>query len=117
MPQDRKVAAVVHQDLEIWQKLNDADGTRYAPLIGLPVLVFAGSSEDLARARRRALERGLEPAIYTRALFGPGSRSWGTREETSAILCEFFWGRIPGVCLSRGAGLWRLHDREEFLRH
>lgn len=70
MPQDRKVAAVVHQDLEIWQKLNDADGTRYAPLIGLPVLVFAGSSEDLARARRRALERGLEPAIYTRALFG-----------------------------------------------
>ena len=60
MPQDRKVAAVVHQDLEIWQKLNvacflagglvgrdpalagepysDADGTRYAPLIGLPVV-------------------------------------------------------------------------------
>jgi len=92
MPQDTKIAVVVHEDLETWQKLNvacflagglvgrdpalvgepyrDSDGTRYAPLIGVPVLVFAASSEALARIRRRALERGATPAIYTRELFG-----------------------------------------------
>jgi hypothetical protein len=43
---------------------------RYAPLIRAPVLVFAADRDELAGARRRALERGVAPAIYTRALFG-----------------------------------------------
>lgn len=101
--QDIKLALVVHEELETWQKLNvasflaggliaqqpglagepygDADGTRYAPLIGIPVLVFAASSEELARARRRAVERGLKPAIYTRALFG----TFNDRDNRAAV--------------------------------
>jgi hypothetical protein len=92
MPQDTKIAVVVRQDLETWQKLNvacflagglvgrdptlagepyrDADGIHYAPLIRAPVLVFAADSEGLAAARWRALDRGITPAIYTQALFG-----------------------------------------------
>lgn len=45
------------------------------------MLVFAASSEELARARRRAVERGLKPAIYTRALFG----TFNDRDNRAAV--------------------------------
>lgn len=37
-----------------------------------PVLVFSAGSEQLARARARALERGIATSIYTRDLFITG---------------------------------------------
>lgn len=109
MINDTKFALVVRDDIEPWQKLNvaaflagglvgnapeiageayrDADGTRYAPLVREPIFVFAGSCETLARTRRRAVSRGLEPAIYTRALFGTGNDA-DNRAVVAAVEAE-----------------------------
>ncbi|WP_326855646.1 DUF2000 domain-containing protein [Actinocrinis sp.] len=87
-----KIAVVVREDLAVWQKLNvtafavsgiaatasqtvgepyvDASDTRYLPMFGQPVLVFAGTAAQLRKAHRRALERGLAIAVYPEELFG-----------------------------------------------
>jgi hypothetical protein len=89
-----KVAIVVRDDLRPWQRLNvtaflasgitaahpelvgapyeDADGQRYLRLLGVPLLVFEGSAEDLAAARSRALQRDIPLAVYTREMFATG---------------------------------------------
>jgi hypothetical protein len=89
---DSKIAVVVRADLAVWQKLNvtafavsgiaatfpqtvgepyiDASDVRYLPMLGQPVLVFAGTAAELRKAHRRALERGLAIAVYTEELFG-----------------------------------------------
>ncbi|MBP5859104.1 DUF2000 family protein [Marivibrio halodurans] len=88
---DTKLALAVRDDLQEWQKLNvaaflvgglvgqspeiagepyrDGDGTVYAPLVREPIFVFSATAETLARTRRRAISRGLAPAIYTAGLF------------------------------------------------
>jgi hypothetical protein len=93
-PFDTKVAIVVRDDLETWQRLNvtaflasgiaaewpqlvgepyaDADGTAYLSLLGMPVLVFEGSKEVIGSARERALRRDLPLAVYTRDMFRTG---------------------------------------------
>lgn len=93
-PFDTKVAIVVRDDLETWQRLNvtaflasgvtaewpqlvgepyeDADGTAYLRLLGMPVLVFQGSKEAIGTARERALRRDLPLAVYTRDMFRTG---------------------------------------------
>jgi hypothetical protein len=92
---DTKIVIVIRDDLAAWQKLNltaflssgiahtapesvggayeDADGTKYAPMFGQPVLVFAADAEGLRRSLHRALARGLVPAIYTEELFATGN--------------------------------------------
>jgi hypothetical protein len=92
---DTKIAVLLREDLESWQRLNvtaflvsgiaaarpeligepylDADDTGYLPMFGQPVLVFAGSAELLLAARTRALTRGMRIAIYTRELFATGN--------------------------------------------
>ncbi|MGN6606322.1 MAG: DUF2000 family protein [Jatrophihabitans sp.] len=89
-----KIAVVVRDDLETWQRLNvtaflvsgitaalpelvgaryeDADGQHYLPLLGVPVLVFEGSGAVLASTRERAVGRGLPLAVYTRDMFATG---------------------------------------------
>lgn len=89
-----KIAIVVRTDLPTWQKLNvaaflasgiaasspesigrgynDADGTRYTPLFGQPVMVFGADRERLTRTLNRALSRGVVPAIFTTELFTTG---------------------------------------------
>ena len=89
-----KVALVVRDDLETWQRLNvtaflasgitaanpelvgapyaDADGARYLSLLGLPVLVFEAPATVLAAARDRGARRGLALAVYTRDMFATG---------------------------------------------
>ena len=90
---DTKIAVLVRDDLETWQRLNvtaflssgiaanpellgepydDADGTRYLPLFRQPVLVFAGGKEMLTAAHERAVRRGLPTAIYTYDMFATG---------------------------------------------
>lgn len=86
-----KIAIVVRNDLATWQKLNvasflsgglvgcypslagehyaDASGLTYGPLIRQPILIFTATAEDLERTLRRALGRGVNPSIYTQALF------------------------------------------------
>lgn len=93
-PFDTKIAVVVRDDLEAWQRLNvtaflasgiaaanpqlvgepyaDADGTSYLPLLGMPVLVFAGSKEAITTARERAVRRQLAVAVYTSDMFRTG---------------------------------------------
>jgi hypothetical protein len=92
---DTKVAVVLRDDLQMWQKLNvasflvsgvaggigglmgepylDADGTTYLPMLRQPIAVLQGSAELLVGARRRALDRGLQTAIYTEDLFDTGN--------------------------------------------
>jgi hypothetical protein len=90
-----KIAVLLRDDLASWQRLNvtaylasaiaaalpeligepylDADGTRYLPMLGQPVMVFAGDRDTLAAAHGRALDRGLRFAIFTHDLFGTGN--------------------------------------------
>jgi len=92
---DTKIVIVVRDDLPVWQKLNltaflssgvantapesvgeayqDADGTKYTPMFGQPVLVFAADAHELSRTLDRALSRGIVPAIYTEELFATGN--------------------------------------------
>ncbi len=91
---ETKVAILVLDDLATWQKLNvtaflatgiagaapeamgepyvDARGRAFARLLGQPVMVYAATAADLARAHRQALERGLTCAAYVRAMFTTG---------------------------------------------
>ena len=86
---------MVRDDLAAWQKLNvgcflsgglvgsypelageryaDASGQTYGPLIRQPILIFTASAEELGRTLRRALDRGLDPSIYTQTLFATGN--------------------------------------------
>jgi hypothetical protein len=92
---DTKIAVVVRDDLETWQKLNvtafvasgigtsapemigrayeDASGVKYHPMFGVPVLVFAAGAGQLRRAFDRARARGLVVAVYTDELFTTGN--------------------------------------------
>lgn len=92
---DTKIAVILRAGLEPWQELNvtaflasgiaasapesigdhyaDADGTKYLPLFGQPVLVFSAPGRDeLTRALDRALTRELMPAVFTADMFGTG---------------------------------------------
>jgi hypothetical protein len=91
---ETKIAVVLLDDLAVWQKANvtaflvsgiagtepetigepyeDGSGNRYLPMFREPVLVFAADAPGLRRAYERALERGVELAIYTRELFATG---------------------------------------------
>ncbi|WP_051836312.1 DUF2000 domain-containing protein [Streptomyces sp. NRRL WC-3742] len=88
---DTKIAVLLREDLEPWQRLNvtaflvsglgtalpeligepylDADGTLYHPMFRQPVLVLEGAAETLAAAHRRALTRSLRTAVFTADLF------------------------------------------------
>ena len=89
---DTKIAILLRDDLETWQRLNvtaflssgvaanaellgqpysDADGALYLPMFRQPVLVFAGD-KVLAAAHERAVRRGVPTAVFTAELFGTG---------------------------------------------
>ena len=91
---DTKIAVLLRDDLEVWQRLNvtaflasgiaanaellgepyaDADGTAYLPMFRQPVLVFAGDADTLAAAHERAVRRGLPAAVFTEELFTTGN--------------------------------------------
>jgi hypothetical protein len=93
-PWPTKIAVLLREGLLPWQELNvtaflasavaagvpellgrpyeDADGTRYLAMFRQPVLVLTGPAEALARARTRALERGLPTSVFTADLFATG---------------------------------------------
>lgn len=90
-----KIAVLLRDDLAGWQRLNvtaflvsgiaatvpetigehyvDADGTKYLPMFGQPVLVFAGDRTTLTAAHSRAMERGLPTSVFTAGLFATGN--------------------------------------------
>jgi hypothetical protein len=91
---DTKIAVVLLDDLPVWQKANvtaflvsgiagtepetigqpyeDGSGNRYLPMFRQPVMIFAADEPGIRRAYERALDRGIELAIYTRELFATG---------------------------------------------
>ena len=91
---DTKIAVVLRDDLEVWQKTNvtaflvsgiagtvpgvvgepyrDASGNEYLPMFVQPVLVYEADGAALRRAYGRALDRAVTPAIYTAELFATG---------------------------------------------
>ncbi|MDJ0385590.1 DUF2000 domain-containing protein [Streptomyces sp. G-G2] len=92
---DSKIAVLLREDLEPWQRLNvtaflvsglgtaapevigepytDADGTPYLSMFRQPVLVFQGTGETLTAAHGRALSRSLPVGVFTSELFGTGN--------------------------------------------
>ncbi|KKD07406.1 DUF2000 domain-containing protein [Streptomyces sp. WM6386] len=92
---DTKIAVLLREDLEPWQRLNvtaflvsglgtvvpevvgepyeDADGVVYLPMFRQPVMVFEGTKETLTAAHARALSRGLPCAVFTGDLFSTGN--------------------------------------------
>jgi hypothetical protein len=92
---DTKIAVLLRDDLQVWQRLNvatflvsgigsavpevigepyeDADGTAYLPMFRQPVLIFEGSKEQLTAAHARALARGLALSVFTSDLFATGN--------------------------------------------
>ena len=92
---DTKIAVLLREDLQVWQRLNvcaflmsgiaagnpetigepyaDADGTAYLSMFRQPVVVLEGGKEMLALAHGRALDRELSTAVYTADLFMTGN--------------------------------------------
>ncbi|MFI2413049.1 DUF2000 family protein [Streptomyces sp. NPDC018947] len=92
---DTKIAVLLREDLETWQRLNvtaflvsglgtqvpevigepyeDADAVGYLPMFRQPVLVFEATKEELTRAHGRAVSRALPRALFTSDLFGTGN--------------------------------------------
>jgi hypothetical protein len=106
---DTKIAVVLRDDLEVWQRLNvtaflvsgigwrapevigepyaDADGTEYLPMFRQPVLVYAGSKETLTAAHERAVGRGLTVSLFTADLFATGNDR-DNRAAVRAVLAK-----------------------------
>jgi hypothetical protein len=92
---DTKIAVLLREDLELWQRLNvtaflvsglgselpevigepyaDADGTPYLPMFRQPILVFEGAKETLTAVHGRALSRSLPRSVFTSDLFATGN--------------------------------------------
>lgn len=92
---DTKIAILLRDDLQTWQRLNvtaflvsgfgtavpelvgepyaDADGTPYLPMFRQPVLVLEGGKETLTTAHTRAVGRGVALSVFTSDLFSTGN--------------------------------------------
>jgi hypothetical protein len=106
---DTKIAVVLREDLEVWQKTNvtaflvsgiaatvpdvvgepyvDASDTRYLPMFRQPVFVFAADSPGIRRAYERARARDLELAIFTSDLFATAHDA-ANRAAVAAVPAE-----------------------------
>ena len=92
---DTKIAVLLRDDLQTWQRLNvtaflvsgigtaipevigepyeDAGGVQYLSMFRQPVLVFEGSKELLRAAHSRATGRNLPVSVFTSDLFATGN--------------------------------------------
>jgi hypothetical protein len=88
---ETKLVVILRDDLPVWQKINaaiflvsgiagtdqatvgepyeDASGGHYLPMFRQPALVFEATGANLRRSFDRAVERGVELAIFTDELF------------------------------------------------
>jgi hypothetical protein len=91
---DTKIAIVVREDLQTWQKLNvtaflmsgivgsapgiigepyaDAAGNIYHSLSVQPVIVLSADQATIATIHRRTLDRGIRCALYVEEMFSTG---------------------------------------------
>jgi hypothetical protein len=106
---DTKIAVVLLEELPVWQKANvtaflasgiagtepetigapyeDGSGNRYLPMFRQPVLIYAADGPGLRRAYERALDRGVELALYTRDLFASGHDA-ANRAAVAAVTAD-----------------------------
>jgi hypothetical protein len=92
---DTKIAIVIRDDLETWQKLNvtafitsglvgqnpaivgenyiDGSGNHYMPMVIQPMMVFQADSHQIRKTYDRAMSRDVRLAIFTRDLFTTGN--------------------------------------------
>jgi hypothetical protein len=106
---ETKIAVVLRDDLEVWQKTNvtafltsgiagtdptvvglpyrDASGNEYLPMFVQPVLVYQADAAGLRRAYERALDRSVTPAIYTAQLFSTNNDE-ANRAAVASIAAE-----------------------------
>jgi hypothetical protein len=88
---DTKIAIVLRNDLQAWQKLNvtaftisgiagtvgdvmgdpyeDGSGNVYLPMLKQPVLIFEADAGQMRKAYERAMRRGVAFTIFTEDLF------------------------------------------------
>ncbi|MBY6117051.1 DUF2000 family protein [Mameliella alba] len=91
---DTKIAIVVRDDLDTWQKLNvtaflmsgitganpeligapykDRDGRDHLPMSVQPVIVLTGAANVLTNIRNRAHDRNVATVAYIEEMFGTG---------------------------------------------
>lgn len=91
---DTKIAVILRDDLEMWQKLNvtaflmsgiaathpeiigapyrDKDARAHCALSIQPVIVLSGPANVLKNVRNRAHDRGVETAVYIEEMFKTG---------------------------------------------
>jgi hypothetical protein len=103
---DTKIAVVIREDLAAWQKMNvtaflvsgiagtipeivgepylDGSANRYLPMFRQPVMVFGADAPGIRRAYERAMQRGVELAIYTQELFAT-SHDEANRAAVAAV--------------------------------
>ena len=106
---DTKIGIAVRGDLAVWQRLNvtaflasavaggvpevtgeryeDGSGHSYLPMFRQPVLVYEADAGTLATAHARALERGLDLAVYIDEMFSTGNDA-DNRAAVRAVTCE-----------------------------
>jgi hypothetical protein len=106
---DTKIAIVVREDLEVWQKINvaaflvsgiagtapetvgepyvDGSGERYLPMFRQPVLIYGADGAAIRRAYERARARDVELAIYTAELFAT-SHDEANRAEVAGVTSD-----------------------------
>jgi hypothetical protein len=104
-----KIAVLLRDDLETWQRLNvtaflvsglgaaepevvgqpyaDADGNTYLAMFRQPVLVFQGTKDVICTAHQRALSRGTPMSVFTADLFATTNDD-DNRAAVSAIPAE-----------------------------
>lgn len=92
---DTKIAIVLRDDLETWQKLNvtafvtsglvghnpsitgedyrDGSGNVYMPMVIQPMMIFQADKEGIRKAYERAMRRDVKLAIFTAKLFATGN--------------------------------------------
>jgi hypothetical protein len=113
-----KIAVVLREDLAVWQKLNvtaflvsgvagtdadtigepyeDAGGFRYLPMFRQPVLIFAGSGDQLRRAYERLRAGALRFSVFADELFATGNDG-DNRAAVKAVRSEDL--RIAGLAV------------------
>lgn len=106
---DTKIAVVLRDDLEAWQRLNvtaftisgiaatvedvtgepyvDGSGVTYLPMFRQPVLVFAADAEKMRQIHERALRREIPCAVYTEELFSTNNDE-DNRAQVQAVPTE-----------------------------
>lgn len=106
---DTKIGIAVRGDLAVWQRLNvtaflasavaggvpevigeryeDGSGHSYLPMFRQPVLVYEADADALATAHARALDRGLDLAVYIDEIFSTGNDA-DNRAAVRAVTCE-----------------------------